>query len=61
MRGFRLLLILVPPSLALELEVEQMPAQQFLEGRLGSTRRGGQGSLVNGIDSVIGSVHSRLR
>ena len=89
------MLIFVPPSLALNLEVEQMPEQflegrlgsarrgghleveqmpeeflearqmpeQFLEGRLGlgSARRGGQGSIVNGIDSVIGSVHSRLR
>ena len=69
------MLIFVPPSLALNLEVEQMPEEflearqmpeQFLEGRLGlgSMRRGGhsgQGSIVNGIDSVIGSVHSRLR
>ena len=53
MRGFRLLLILVPPSLTLE--VHQSP-EEFLE-----TTRGGQGSIVTGIDSVIGSVHSRLR
>ena len=58
MRGFWLFLIFMPPSLALE--VEQMP-EEFLEGRLGSTRRGGQSSIVTGIDSVIGSVHSRLR
>ena len=57
MRGFRLLLILVPPSLTLE--VQQRP-EEFSEGRLGTTR-GGQGSIVTGIDSVIGSVHSRLR
>jgi len=33
MRGFRLLLIFVPPSLALNLEMEQIP-EEFLEGRL---------------------------
>ena len=57
MRGFRLLLILVPPSLALEV---QQRSEEFLEERLGTTRDG-QGSIVTGIDSVIGSVHSRLR
>ena len=52
MRSLQFFLIFVSPSLALEV-------QHSGDGRLGRPSRGSFGTA--GIDSVIGSVHSRLR
>ena len=65
MRSFQLFLIFVPPSLALGVE-RYSPDRWFgrTSGHGGHNggHGGGNGAIsTGGMDSVIGSVHSRLR
>ena len=65
MRSFQLFLIFVPPSLALGVE-RYSPDRWFGRtsghgGHIGGNGGGNDAISTGGMDSVIGSVHSRLR
>ena len=69
MRSFQLFLIFVPPSLALGVE-RYSPDRWFgrtsghgghIGGQIGGHGGGNDAISRGGMDSVIGSVHSRLR
>ena len=69
MRSFQLFLIFVPPSLALGVE-RYSPDRWFgrtsghgghIGGHIGGHGGGNDAISTGGMDSVIGSVHSRLR
>ena len=72
MRNFKLFLIFVPPSLALGVE-RYSPDRWFgrtsghgghaghIGGHIGGHGGGNDAISTGGMDSVIGSVHSRLR